>query len=69
MGTTPQLRLRCACGWETTGPADDVVAATQDHGRRLHNMTASREEVLATASPADSATPPAELADGPAGRG
>lgn len=38
---------RCACGWEITGPIDDVVAATIDHAARIHNMAASREEVLA----------------------
>ena len=45
--TTPTLRIRCACGWETTGPEEELVAATQEHGRRMHNMSASREEVLA----------------------
>jgi predicted GNAT family acetyltransferase len=39
--------LRCACGWETTGPLDDVVAATDEHGPRVHNMAATREEILA----------------------
>jgi hypothetical protein len=28
------LRTRCACGWESTGPEADVIAATLDHGRR-----------------------------------
>ena len=43
------ITVRCVCGWETTGPEDDVVAATEEHGRRLHNMTPTREEVLAMA--------------------
>ena len=43
------LTVRCACGWETTGTEDQVVAATTEHGRRLHNMTPSRAEVLAMA--------------------
>jgi hypothetical protein len=51
------LHVRCACGWETIGTEREVVPATQVHGRRLHNMSASREEVLAMASPAD--PPPA----------
>ena len=38
---------RCACGWETTGALDDVVDATIDHGLRIHNMEATREQVLA----------------------
>ncbi|MGH9225966.1 MAG: DUF1059 domain-containing protein [Acidimicrobiales bacterium] len=44
------MRVRCACGWEATGDEEEVVAATQDHGRRLHNMEASREQVLAMAT-------------------
>ena len=38
---------RCACGWEVSGALDDVVDATIDHGRRIHNMEATREQVLA----------------------
>ena len=37
---------RCACGWEITGTEDEVVDATIDHGRRIHNMEATREQVL-----------------------
>jgi len=37
---------RCACGWEITGSEDEVVDATIDHGRRIHNMEATREQVL-----------------------
>ena len=43
------ITVRCVCGWETTGPEEDVVVATVEHGRRLHNMIATREEVLAMA--------------------
>ena len=41
------MRVRCACGWESAGDEDAVVAATQDHGARLHNMAATREQILA----------------------
>lgn len=44
-----ELTVRCACGWEVRGSEDEVVAATFDHGQRLHNMAASREEILAMA--------------------
>lgn len=47
------LRLTCACGWEAEGDEDAVVAAAQDHGRRLHNMDVTREEALAMAAPAE----------------
>ena len=43
------LVVRCACGWETKGEEDEVVAATQAHGRRVHNMESTREQVLALA--------------------
>jgi predicted small metal-binding protein len=45
--TDEPLRLRCACGWETTGSEDELVEATQEHGRRMHNMLPTREQVLA----------------------
>ena len=47
------IRVRCACGWETTGSEDDVVAATSEHGERVHNMRAGRDEILAMAIPPD----------------
>jgi predicted small metal-binding protein len=44
------LTLRCACGWEVRGSEDEVVDATSEHGERLHNMTATREQILAMAT-------------------
>jgi len=38
---------RCACGWEIRGSEDEVVDATIEHGRRIHNMEATREQVVA----------------------
>jgi predicted small metal-binding protein len=46
MADDRQYTNRCACGWEITGSEDEVVDATIDHGRRIHNMTATRDEVL-----------------------
>ena len=43
---TVQFTNRCACGWEVHGSEAEVVDATIDHGRRIHNMEATREEVL-----------------------
>jgi predicted small metal-binding protein len=57
-----KVTVRCACGWETTGAVDDVVVATTEHGRRLHNMTPTRDEVLAMAVARPQARP------GPVGR-
>lgn len=44
---TATITVRCVCGWETTGAEYDVIVATTEHGRRLHNMTPTRDEVLA----------------------
>jgi predicted small metal-binding protein len=41
------MRLRCACGWETSGTEDEVVAAAAQHGEQVHNMRPTRDEVLA----------------------
>ena len=47
MTETTEYTNRCACGWEVTGPLDEVVDATIDHGRRIHNMEATRDQVVA----------------------
>lgn len=55
-----RLTVRCACGWETNGTEDEVVEATREHGTRLHNMAATREQVLALATPANAPTAASE---------
>ena len=52
------MRVRCTCGWETSGEEDAVVTETQEHGRRLHNMDATREQIVAMAI--DDDAPPEE---------
>ncbi|MFL5685465.1 MAG: hypothetical protein ACJ77D_05370 [Chloroflexota bacterium] len=47
MAETTEYRNRCECGWEVAGSLDEVVDATIEHGRRIHNMEASRDQVLA----------------------
>ena len=57
MPEQPQYTNRCACGWEVTGSEDQVVDATIDHGRRIHNMETTRDQVVMAvraSSPADS---------------
>jgi hypothetical protein len=46
MDVVRQFTNRCACGWEFRGTRDAVVDATIEHGRRIHNMEATRDEVL-----------------------
>ena len=40
------LMARCDCGFEVRGTADEVVGAMQDHAKNVHNMSATREQVL-----------------------
>jgi predicted small metal-binding protein len=57
------LTVRCACGWEVQGSESEVVDATRKHGEQLHNMRATREQVLAmaiTRSPAASGAHPGD---------
>ena len=62
-----QFTNRCACGWEVSGSEDEVVDATIDHGRRIHNMEATRDQVLAALlAPAVPAEPPTDRTPGPA---
>jgi predicted small metal-binding protein len=58
MDVVRQFTNRCTCGWEYRGSRDDVVDATIDHGRRIHNMEATRDEVLAALRDDDTAGPP-----------
>lgn len=45
--TSGALLLRCACGWETTGSEEELIRLTEEHGRRVHNMVPTRDEILA----------------------
>jgi hypothetical protein len=56
------LRVRCVCGWEATDMLDGAVDAAIEHGRRVHNMTATREVILATAEWVDPTASPGEQA-------
>jgi len=46
-------KLTCACGWETDGAEEAVVAETQAHGRQLHNMDVTAEQARAMATRVD----------------
>jgi predicted GNAT family acetyltransferase len=43
------IRILCVCGWEKVGTKDEVIPAAQEHGRRVHNMDSTEEEILARA--------------------
>ena len=46
------LVVRCDCGFEVRGTGDEVVERMQDHARNVHNMPATREQVLDRATSA-----------------
>ena len=43
--------ITCECGWSVAGEQAEVVAATQEHGRQLHNMDVSEDQAMAMAVP------------------
>jgi predicted small metal-binding protein len=43
--------LLCNCGTELRGDADELVRLVQEHAKRVHNMSATREEILQRARP------------------
>jgi predicted small metal-binding protein len=47
-----ELIVRCECGFEARGEEAELVPVVQKHGRDVHNMEATREQVLAMARPA-----------------
>jgi predicted small metal-binding protein len=61
VGESTEYTNRCACGWEVSGPLDTVVDATIDHGRRIHNMEATREQVVAAVTGPPAADDAAEI--------
>ena len=46
-----ELIVRCECGFEARGMLDELVPLVQKHGRDVHNMVATREQVQAMARP------------------
>jgi len=60
-----RLRVGCACGWEVVGSEAEVVPAVLDHGERVHNMSGTREDVLANAERVDAprASQPSDRSD------
>ena len=48
-----EVMIRCACGGEVTGTWPAALAATQDHGRSIHDLVATEEQIRAMATPAE----------------
>jgi hypothetical protein len=48
-----ELIVKCACGYEIRGEPEVLVPAMQRHGRHVHNMEATADDILALARPTD----------------
>jgi predicted small metal-binding protein len=44
---------KCACGWQISGPQEEVVPAVIEHGEKVHNMKATADEVIASLNAAE----------------
>jgi predicted small metal-binding protein len=53
--------VTCLCGWQCRGTADEVVEQVIAHGREVHGVESSRDEILAIAVDVDA---PAASTDG-----
>jgi predicted small metal-binding protein len=49
-----ELVVKCDCGFEVRGEEEELVPKVQQHGREVHNMEVTRDQVLAMAQPAES---------------
>jgi predicted small metal-binding protein len=47
-----ELLVKCECGFEARGKETELIPLVQKHGREVHNMDATPEQVLAMARPA-----------------
>jgi predicted small metal-binding protein len=45
--------VTCQCGWQCRGTLEEVVAQVQAHGREVHGIESTREEILAIAHPVE----------------
>lgn len=53
--------VTCLCGWQCRGTEDEVIEQVIAHGREVHGIESSREEILAIAV---EVAAPAASADG-----
>lgn len=44
-------QIVCDCGWTASGTEQELIAATQGHGRDAHGLIPTPEQVLAIATP------------------
>ena len=47
-----QIQINCDCGFSVSGDTETVVAEVQAHGRAVHDMDITREQVVEMSQPA-----------------
>jgi len=50
--TTPELLVRCGCGFEAQGIEEALILIVEEHAIEAHNVQVTDEQVLASLSPA-----------------
>jgi predicted small metal-binding protein len=46
-----QKEIVCDCGWTARGTEGEIVVTAPHHGHDVHDLTPTREQVLARAKP------------------
>jgi predicted small metal-binding protein len=49
---TPELLVRCACGFEAQGTEEELILILEEHALEAHNVKVTEEQVLASVRPA-----------------
>jgi len=48
-----EFEVTCDCGWSTRGSEEEVVKATIDHGRSVHQIELTPEQAREAARPVE----------------
>jgi predicted small metal-binding protein len=48
--TTPELLVRCGCGFEAQGIEEELILIVEEHAIEAHNVEVTEEQVLASMS-------------------
>ena len=49
---TPELLVRCGCGFEAQGILEELILIVEEHAIEAHNVQVTEEQVLASMRPA-----------------
>ncbi len=58
---TPELLVRCGCGFEARGIEEELVLIAEEHAIEAHNVRVTEEQVLTSMRPALPSRRAAEL--------